>query len=123
MKAYIEALKTFTADIRDAEDYCKANNINVDLTKDNNLWAVWISYPNGIDRVYCKNISTDLEAYQYYFKAIDYAAGVWWELQKEINAIVPPPPPLVPQVPMVPKIPIVPPLPNLLIVPKVPSVN
>jgi len=103
----------------DAQKYCETKNIGVELTKDKTGWAIWISFPNGVDKVYLCYIQDDDKVQEEYWKACEYAADYWWIKEEEENRPSVPPVPVALKVPSVPlSVPNVPKIP--LSVPKVP---
>lgn len=106
-----------------AQKYCIDKNIDIDNTNDDSGWAVWITFPNGVDKVYSCYLSTEEEMSEQYWKAITYAADFWWQHERnEMTVPVVPQVPPIPSVPQVSKVPAVPQVPKVPPVPQVPRI-
>lgn len=126
-------LKSTTQLQLQAQDYCNAHNIDIDITSDSTGWAVWITFPDGSDKVYNRYVETKEQIDENYWMACEHAAGYWWNYTRNIQVPqVPKPPnvlqvPRVPQLPKVPRVPKVPQFPkvpqSILSVPKIPTIN
>lgn len=119
----VKYLNTTTGTQMDAQEYCNLHNIGVEIMEHHSGYAVWISYPNGIDRVYDSHLVEEVQAVTDYWKACEFAAGVWWSLQEENKTVAPPLTPTLPSVPQVPQVPQVPKIPMVPQVPQVPDRN
>lgn len=113
-------IKNPTSHELDSEKYCQQQGIDVSdfNTYEINGWSIWISYPNGIDRIFKKDLSERLSK-RAYWEACVYAAGVWWSVLKERNQV---PKLKVPSVPKL-KVPSPPKVPKFLKVLSVPKFN
>jgi len=119
----VNILSTTTKMQLSAQEYCNLKNIDVDITKDNSGWAVWVTFPDGRDIV-CRSYIDDYEQTEKeYWKAFEYAAAIWFEMEQKTEVPKLPSIPKVFNVPSIPKIPSVPSIPKIPSVPKVPSIE